>query len=301
MNNTIAPLNQAKLEQLLDGLRHNAPQGDARDNSLAGDASINQLFGNDGHDTIRGRSGNDFLVGGNEHEREDMRHEFDDGVEWLTWVYGDEPQSGNDRIYGEDGNDVLVGGVGHDLLDGGPGDDYLIGDNLVITISTGAPLYTPASHVEGDGHDVLIGGDGEDYLHGGGGANILNGGEGDDTLVAGGYRDVMIGGEGNDVFDFESVGSNDAKIMDFEIGTDKIRLEASSQWGYFNPHIHLQRLVEYANLEWDWSWMASETEDGVVINLSDGVNAELVGLDMDDLTGMELVSYPGYDGSYFIA
>lgn len=305
MNNTIPALHQAKMEELLTGNPLvSAEVGDAENNELTGGGTVDSLFGNGGADVLKGGAGNDLLVGGSETEREDYREDGENGQEWTVWVYGETfIDDEGDRLYGQEGDDILVGGPGSDYLEGGAGNDYLIGDALVFPRQTAVPnvfSYNP-SHVEGEGADILLGGAGNDYLNGGGGFDIMNGGAGDDTLVGNGNYEVMIGGPGADVFDFESMGYGEAKIMDFEVGIDKIRLEASSQYGFFNPLINLHQLAELADLEWNWEWFASEDEGGVVIQLDNQVTVNLAGVNMEELNDLDLVSYPGYDGSFFIA
>ncbi len=124
----------------------------------------------------------------------------------------------NDVIIGLDGDDTIIGGGGDDLIIGGAGNDRLIG---------------------GAGDDIIRGGLGNDYLGGGfgndlllglQGNNTLNGSFGDDILVAGSGDNFMIGGEGSDLFVFTDKfgGHGEAKIADFNIGEDSIRINSST-------------------------------------------------------------------------
>jgi Ca2+-binding RTX toxin-like protein len=71
----------------------------------------------------------------------------------------------------------------------------------------------------GKGKDTLYGGDGDDTLNGGKGTDILYGGSGDDTFH---------GGEGADIFVLKRLNGLNlgGQMMDFEIGTDHIRVQA---------------------------------------------------------------------------
>jgi len=224
--------------------------------------------------------------------------------------------NGDDLLSGRFGTDVLVGGQGDNVIFGGGDADYLYGDQLQIqrssdsTAPSAVVLDTISSSTD-DGDDLLLAGSGNDFLHGGGGdANFLQGGRGNDTLlgdensmrdVLKGYRGVsgptdddgssdylksggapfttMEGGLGNDVFDITATGPDDyVKILDFSDG-DKIKL----------PHddsiAALYRIVaKNEPLDWDWDWVAIETDDGVTIPLDDGALLYLQDATFADLT-----------------
>ena len=74
-----------------------------------------------------------------------------------------------------------------------------------------------------EGNDAIAGGALDDVLVGGDGHDTLTGGQGDDMLMDGRGVDVLYGGEGADVFVFSADGQSD-RIMDFEIGVDRIDL-----------------------------------------------------------------------------
>jgi hypothetical protein len=140
-------------------------------------------------DMLLGGAGDDLILGG-------------DGSDTIYGAGGDDTLSGggnSDRLYGENGNDRLDGGKGHDRLYGGKGNDTLLG---------------------GFGNDRLIGGVGND---------VLNGGAGNDTLLAGAGSDKLAGGAGADVFVWtnaleSTAGSGRDRLLDFEVGIDKIDL-----------------------------------------------------------------------------
>ena len=231
-----------------------------------------------------------------------------------TAIFGaDDADNGDDFLSGRFGNDVLVGGKGNNVIWGGNGDDYLYGDQLRIQRSSdstapSAMVLDTISSPE-DGNDFLFGGSGNDFLHGGGGdANFLRGGSGSDTVIgdANSKRDVLIGkkadthpddnlsdylesggapytymegGGGNDVFDITATGPGDyVKILDFSDG-DKIKL----------PHddsiaVLYDMVINQSGVEWDWEWVATETDDGVTIPLDDGALLYLQDAEFDDLT-----------------
>ncbi|MEL6384558.1 MAG: polysaccharide lyase [Cyanobacteria bacterium J06626_18] len=129
---------------------------------------------------------------------------------------------GSDRLRGLDGMDLLEGDLSDDKLDGGTGDDALVG---------------------GVGEDKLFGGDDNDWLSGDEDKDLLKGDEGDDTLIGGDGTDTLKGGDGDDLIngglhndavylgDGSDVvvlapGNGYDSIKDFELGTDKMRLES---------------------------------------------------------------------------
>ncbi len=302
MTNQIASLSEAKLLEIFPGYFDTVVfpglKGDNSGNKLVGsaDATVREhLTGNSGNDVITTGPAPTALPG--------------KIATFGALNYGD------DTLGGTFGADVLVGGKGNNQIWGGRDNDYLYGDQLQIqrsleaTVPSAVPLDTTSS--ADDGADLLFGGSGNDFLHGGGGdANFLQGGRGSDTLlgdensmrdVLRGYRGVsgptdddgssdylksggapfttMEGGGGNDVFDITATGPGDyVKILDFSDG-DKIKL----------PHddsiAALYRIVaKNEPLDWDWDWVAIETDDGVTIPLDGGASLYLQDATFDDLT-----------------
>ncbi len=90
-------------------------------------------------------------------------------------------------------------GVSNDLMLGGKGNDFIYG-KLGSDIITGA-----------EGDDILIGGIGKDILYGGTDRDLLTGNQGADTFV-------FKNGDGDSNF------NNTNRILDFQIGADKIGL-----------------------------------------------------------------------------
>ena len=161
-----------------------------------GNKHDNLLVGSTGDDKIIGKGGDDILHG--------------DDISKTVWL------TGNDELFGGGGQDTLYGGYGHDTLFGGKSNDTLHGND------GNDDLY-------GDGgNDKLHGGKGKDTLYGGDGDDTLNGGKGTDILYGGSGDDTFHGGEGADIFVLKRLNGLNlgGQIMDFEIGTDHIRVQA---------------------------------------------------------------------------
>lgn len=216
----------------------------------------------------------DYLHGDHTHTDEDGEEVVSPGTPDRPVVIETEPEPDpdpdpNPGPFDDQVNQNIVDNSGGHLV-GGDNDDSLGG--------AGGP-------------DVIIGGAGNDLLSGGGSArpggdggvhyDLLIGGPGDDRFWMGG-RDkftVMIGGPGRDLFDLFGMlanppgydSANHARIMDFQDGADRIRLEADSG----NPPAHGKQLTAFYNavseagLTFDMRWLASEMGRDVVIELAD--------------------------------
>ena len=186
---------------------------------------------------------------------------------------GDNPPSG-----GANGGQRQNGG------DGG-GADRTRDDRLPSFLNLGA---------DNDDLDVLIGGPGNDYLESKYDFSLLDGGRGDDTLKSGDDYNVLIGGPGRDIFDVSNADDGSVKIMDFEDGVDKIKIATRGQYGDYGEGgalVALYNLVTQANLQWHMEWIATETEDGVILTLPGGEDPTpitIVGVDLADLA-LEIV------------
>jgi Ca2+-binding RTX toxin-like protein len=181
------------------------------------------------------------------------------GSQYADDIYG---LGGNDILYGQGGNDRLFGGLGDDSLHGGLGADVMDGGAGTDTVSyTGSAAVTVdlrdrgfGGQAEGDtyfnienvfgssfgdvllgnadnntlsgwdGNDQLFGDFGNDTLKGDVGHDRLDGGFGNDTLIGGAGNDTLSGGDGSDTFVF-GPSSDDDRILDFQIGVDKIALD----------------------------------------------------------------------------
>lgn len=195
--------------------------GDGADR-LVGEAGDDTLYGGAGDDILKGRFGDNLIYGEDGNDRLFGSDGGDDrlfaGAESDT-LYG---LDGNDRLEGGDGDDFLYGGRGNDIVIGGTGDDVLRGNRNddILSGSEGTDrLYG------GGGNDSLFGGLGRDFLVGENGDDMLDGGEGDDNLT---------GGAGMDVFVFGGVGYGYDRILDFEIGVDKISFGETSPLADFS-------------------------------------------------------------------
>ena len=205
-------------------------------------------------------------------------------------IYGhDETSIFNNRLFGGDGTDVFIGGYGDDdYLHGHDGNDYLFGDGLRV------PPTGPARSI-GYGDDELYGGEGNDYLVGGGddrlsgqgGSNYLDGGPGNDSLsFAGGYgydsHNVLIGGPGRDVFIVPSLffgGTQKTTIRDFQDGVDRIEVEHDIP----GPGQTYEQWAMEQRSNWDLDQIATETDDGVILQAPSGTTLTILGADLADL------------------
>lgn len=82
------------------------------------------------------------------------------------------------------------------------------------------------------GNDVVYAGAGDDIIIGGEGHDVIDAGSGDDVIIGGSGKDMMTGGEGADTFVLKGIRDTGIKkgkwdrIVDFEVGVDKIDLSA---------------------------------------------------------------------------
>ncbi len=122
-------------------------------------------------------------------------------------------EDGNDAIYGGAENDVIYAFGGDDFVDGGDGSDAIFGGAGNDTLRGGA------------GDDVIADVSGNDTLDGGDGNDVVNGLAGNDRLTGGNGDNIVLGGTGADVF--YQAGTGIDRILDFQLGVDKIELSAS--------------------------------------------------------------------------
>lgn len=155
-----------------------------------------------GDDTLVGGNGDDFLVGGSGADLFYAGSGNDTVNESYYLISGtDEPDKGNDTIFGGDGNDYLRSGAGDDYSHGGRNTDTLLG---------------------GGGGDTLIGGAGGDQILGGDGDDSIYGGTGNDTIEGEAGNNTIFGGEGKDFIDGIDNHNVSTNLIDGEEGNDTI-------------------------------------------------------------------------------
>ena len=108
---------------------------------------------------------------------------------------------GNSEITGGAGSDVIIGGTGNNPLSGNSHNDFLIGDLLLSKYFLG-----------------------DDILNGGPGNDLIEGGNGNDTFVF----EPSNGSDTIAKFQLNLLNLGESKPIgaDFEVGKDKINLEA---------------------------------------------------------------------------
>jgi len=99
----------------------------------------------------------------------------------------------------------------------------------IDTVTTAASSYTLGSGIEnlmlgGSGPQTGIGNTLNNILISNNAGSTLNGGAGNDILIAGRSWDVLTGGAGSDIFQFDNLPWNNARITDFQVGTDMLDL-----------------------------------------------------------------------------
>ena len=261
--------------------------GGANDDTLTGGAGNDALYGNNGIDVINGGSGDDIASGGSGNDIIDGGEGKDEmygdaGNDLITGGPGDDKLYGgrdNDDLRGGDGNDFLDGGIGNDQLRGGGGNDTLLGGNGndfiyghdgddLIDGGNGVDNVwggAGADTIDGGFHnDILRGEDGDDYIRGDAGADQLFGGAGVDRLFGGGGNDVLHldqdtdylwGGNGADRFVLDTASGID-RIVDFEVGIDKIDLSVAAFASFADLQAHMVDSAGYLSIDLgDGNWL----------------------------------------------
>ncbi|HIK32394.1 MAG TPA: choice-of-anchor K domain-containing protein [Oscillatoriales cyanobacterium M59_W2019_021] len=158
---------------------------------------------------------------------------------------------GTDAVNGSDSNETIDGTEDNDIISAGGGDDVVEGDegNDVLCAHDGNDRVEGGSGIDivngNQGDDNVMGGDGDDVVRGGKGNDRVMGGEGNDAIYGDLGFDELTGGGGADTFvlraEFDvtlQVSLSSAMIADFEIGVDRIALDAelvaSFEVGDFN-------------------------------------------------------------------
>ena len=189
----------------------------------------------------------------------------------------------DDIVEGGDGNDTIFGGSENDLIFGGAGNDTILGGG-------NDPLASSDTLHGGTGDDDLNAGVGTDVVYGGAGNDIIingpqvdlvDGGSGDDTLFSGVNDDNFVGGAGADRFVFnDNIGQN--RVWDFSVSEDILELSGNSELtGATRADV-----------------IAASSEEvidgfrGVLIDLGPDSSVFLVGLSLNDLNTINLVTSP---------
>jgi Ca2+-binding RTX toxin-like protein len=251
-------------------------QGDEGNDVIGGGIGNDTLVGGtngsgpDGADTLFGGAGADLVVTGNFNDV-NSNGQVDSGE--ISGDGADEAYSGSgdDKLYGAGGNDILGGGAGSDSINAGAGNDIIYGGAPTTGATSDDTIDGGAGNDEifaGDGNDSILGGDGDDILFNGVGDDTVNGGAGDDTLFAGPGDDFLTGGSGADTFAFFD-GSGDDIIADFDLVNDTLDLS-----GLTNP-------VDLMT--------ASDSANGLVIDLGDGNSITLDGITTADIGSINVL------------
>ncbi len=130
------------------------------------------------------------------------------------------------------------------------------------------PTTSIASPITGnDQANTLNGNHLDDLIFAGAGDDTLSGGAGDDILSGGSGLDILYGGAGADVFVIDS-GAEQDRIMDFELGTDRIDL---SRWGmiYHTSALTITSVTGGATIGFQGNSLQILTEDGSALTAAD--------------------------------
>jgi len=289
-------------DKLTGGLGNDTLRGNEGDDTLdgglgadalwagAGDTGADRMSGGGGNDTIGGGAGNDLLDGGTGADVI-FGGSGDDTIAGGGWSNGaaTTDETSKAQLWAGSGDDVVFGAAGNDELGGGDDDDNISGfggDDVIYAGKTGADTLDGGDGNDvifggsendvvtgGSGNDEIYGGGGDDMVTGGTGGDTLYGGAGDDTITGGGGDDTLRGGDGADVFVFSGSGGDD-QIDGFTTGEDV--LDSGDTTTDFTDLASVQAA-------------ASDTADGLLIDLGGGDSLLLTGLAVADLSGIDIL------------
>ncbi len=193
-------------DTILGGAGNDKLFGDLGNDSVHGGKDNDNIDAGPGSDTVHGDKGNDTILGGTGSDSlfGDSGADVIHGNEDNDTIQGDsfnDPNFGNDTIFGDSGDDDLRGEDGNDSVLGGPGNDRVRGDLGNDTVRGGKD------------DDTVRGGQGDDSVFGDKGIDILHGDIGDDEL---------FGGEGDDLFKYRS--GDGVDVIDDNEGNNKLLL-----------------------------------------------------------------------------
>ena len=220
------------------------------------------------------------------------------GYDGSDLAYG---SGGSDTLFGGDGNDVIYAGLpsgmagsvtaGATVLRGENGDDFIIGGAGFDDINGNKGNDTITDRQGGD--DWLVGGQGNDLIFAHVGRNILYGNLGDDTLVAGAGGalnggDLLRGGQGNDAI----FGGSANEWLSGDRGNDTISGGAGADIFHTFSGAGIDRVLDFNLAEGDrvqvdvgTTWTVTQVGADTVIDMSNGDQMILVGVDKTTLTG----------------
>lgn len=252
---------------------------DHGDDSVDGGAGADSIAGGLGDDFLVGGAGADVIYGG---EGDDTLHGGDFGVDV------DGIDVSQNRLWSGDGDDVIVGAGGDDAIGGGLGDDL---------ISAGAGNDTIFAGADGDDtlnggadDDVLFGGSGKDLLAGDGGADEIYGGAGDDSVLGGAGNDTLYGGAGADTLN----GGIGDDILRPGAGADLLIFQAESGDDVVSGFSQGDDRLDFSETTTDFTGLtsvhaaASDTADGLLIDLGGDSSVLLAGLTVADLAAVDI-------------
>jgi len=108
--------------------------------------------------------------------------------------------NGNDAIFGGKGNDIIQGGGGFDRLFGEDGNDILVSDAEISLVGEILPQIFDEIEINSRIIELLLGISSSAPVING---TLLDGGNGDDNLIGQSGNENFVGGPGHDYFNCE--------------------------------------------------------------------------------------------------
>lgn len=200
--------------------------GNGLNNVITGNAAGNYLTGGDGSDTLNGGDGADVLDGGEGIDRLNGGRGADIYIVTAGDIVSEAGGDGIDTVVSE-GSFVLPTAVEWLFLVGAAAADGTGNTSNNLLGGNGA-----ANRLDGaSGNDTIDGADGNDTLLGGAGNDSLTAGDAADLVQGGAGKDTLSGGLGADIFRYDAPSEGLDLILDFEIGVDKVQINASAFGG----------------------------------------------------------------------
>jgi hypothetical protein len=175
-----------------------------------------------------------------------------DGDLTLGFVDGSRVLAGGDvagALTGGAGNDTIIAGAGGDVVRSGDGNDSVVGGAGVDDLNGNM------------GSDTVQGGSGNEVVRGGQGNDSISGGAGNDFISGDRGSDSESGGTGADIFHTFS-GAGLDRVLDFHLSEgDRVQVDPGT------------------------AWTVTQVGADTVIDMGNGDQMVLVGVDMTTLTG----------------